>query len=388
MLQTLQPTVSIIIKALNEERHIAAAIESALAAVRDIDGEVILADGRSTDRTVDIARGYPIKIVQLINIADRSCGAGAQLGFQYSSGRFLCLIDGDMRLHDGFLPTAIRFLENNPTVAGVGGIIIDCEISNLEFEQRTKRYDPDRWAGPVTRLHCSGVYRRPAIESIGYLTDRNLHAGEELDLGARLHARGWTLARINRPAIDHHGHSGSAYHLLLRRVATRFSCGVGEIVRAAIGQRHFWFIVRNDNNVALCLLVAAWWMVILATPFALSGFAAMFTTVALLLFPIATMALKWRSIRHGLYSVVAWNVYALSFLPGFLRSRVAPTRWLDSAVVEDGALAQPKALSASASRESVGSATARNGAPAAKDASAWSSGDTASRAAATRDSSE
>ena len=50
MPEKLQPTVSIIIKALNEERHIAAAIESALAALGGIDGEVILADGGSRDR--------------------------------------------------------------------------------------------------------------------------------------------------------------------------------------------------------------------------------------------------------------------------------------------------------------------------------------------------
>src|SRR5258706_5393504 len=130
------PTVSIIIKALNEQRHVAAAIESALAALGGIDGEVILADSGSRDRTIEIARRYPIKIVQLINTAERSCGIGAQLGFQYSRGRYLCLIDGDMQLHDDFLPAAFDFLAKNPTVAGVGGFIIDREISNLEFEQR------------------------------------------------------------------------------------------------------------------------------------------------------------------------------------------------------------------------------------------------------------
>ena len=344
MPETIRPTVSIIIKALNEERHIAAAIESALATLSGVGGEVILADSGSSDRTVDIARGYPIKIVQLINSMDRSCGAGAQLGFQYSSGQFLCLIDGDMELHDGFLPPAIRFLEENATVAGVGGIIVDCEIANLEFEQRTKRIDPDGRVGRVTRLHCSGLYRRSAIESIGYLTDRNLHAGEELDLGARLHARGWTLTRINHSAVDHHTHTGNAYRLLLRRVATRYSFGVGEVVRAAIGRPHFWFVVRNDNNVVLCLLVAAWWTAILVSPFVLNGFTAVFMIGALFLFPIVTMALRWRSIRHGLYSVAAWNVYALSFLPGFLRSRVSPTRWLESTVLQEGSPTDRKSL--------------------------------------------
>ena len=47
-------------------------------------------------------------------------------------------------------------------------------------------------------------------------------------------------------------------------------------------------------------------------------------------------------------------------------------------------IARPRAPSASASRGSAGSATVRNGAPGLKDASAWSSGATASLDAATR----
>ena len=60
--------VSIIIKALNEEERIGAAIESSLKALEKVPGEVILADSISTDKTVDIARQYPIKIVQLKNL--------------------------------------------------------------------------------------------------------------------------------------------------------------------------------------------------------------------------------------------------------------------------------------------------------------------------------
>ena len=47
--------VSVIIKAFNEEKNICAAIESSLAAVAEMGGEVILADSHSTDRTVELA---------------------------------------------------------------------------------------------------------------------------------------------------------------------------------------------------------------------------------------------------------------------------------------------------------------------------------------------
>jgi glycosyltransferase involved in cell wall biosynthesis len=315
MLDASRPEISIIIKALNEERHIAGAIESALAALNGMDGEIILADGASTDRTVEIARQYPIRIVRLNRIEDRSCGAGSQLGYQYSRGRYVCHIDGDMCLHEGYLHAAIRFLEDHSAVAGVGGINIDCDVSNLEFAQRTRRHDPDRAPGLVTRLNGSGVYRRAAIESIGYLTDRNLHGGEELDLAARLHSRGWTLARIDHPAVDHHGHSGNAYRLLLRRMMTRNSWGAGETFRAALGKRHFWFLVRNDRNLALCFLVAGWWLALAVAGYVLSGVLAVLGVAALALFPVAAMSLRWRSFRNGLYSVAAWNMFALSSCP-------------------------------------------------------------------------
>src|SRR5580704_3375030 len=130
MLTKQQPTVSIIIKALNEETYIASAIESALAALGEIDGEVILADGGSTDRTVEIARRYPIVIVQLDRREDRSCGSGAQLGYQYSGGRYLLLMDGDMQVHPDFLPVAIEILTRNSGLAGVGGVLCEPDAVN------------------------------------------------------------------------------------------------------------------------------------------------------------------------------------------------------------------------------------------------------------------
>jgi glycosyltransferase involved in cell wall biosynthesis len=329
-----RPTVSVIIKALNEERHIAAAIESALAALSEVDGEVILADGGSTDRTVEIARRYPVVIVRLNRIEDRSCGSGAQLGFQYSRGRYLMLIDGDMRLHPTFLPAAIDALQQNPRLAGVGGAVFEHGVVNEEYEQRSKRYDPDRRVGFVTRLNSSGLYRRAAIESIGYLTDRNLHGAEEFDLGARLHAAGWTLAKIDRPIVHHHPHTGSAYRLLLRRVFNKNASAIGELFRATIGRRHLWFVVGKDHQAFLCLLVTAWWIALALAMLALSGWSAGFAAGALLLLPFAAMSLRWRSIRLGLYSVTAWNVFALCFWPGLLRRRVAPTGWIESTVLQ------------------------------------------------------
>ncbi len=330
-----RPIVSVIIKAYNEERHIAAAIESALAALVGIDGEVILADGASTDRTLDIAARYPIKIVRLDNAADRSCGAGAQLGFQYSRGEFVLLMDGDMRLHRGFVASGTGFLRDNPTAAGVGGIMINRDASGLEYAQRVRRHDPDRGPGVVTRLGGCGLYRRAAVCAVGYSTDRNLHGSEELELAARLRAGGWTLAKIDCVAVEHYCHVENPYGLLLRRMKTRNAFGPGEMIRAAFGRPHFGLVLRDDRNSRLCALVVLWWATMASVAAVLRDVDAVVAIAALFAFPFVVMSWRWRSLRHGLYSVMAWNTQALCFLPGFLQRRRPPAEWMASTVVKD-----------------------------------------------------
>lgn len=330
-----RPTVSIIIKAFNEERHIAGAVESALAALAGIGGEIILADGASADRTVAIAEKYPIKIVRLDNTADRSCGAGAQLGFQYSRGEFICLMDGDMHLRRSFLAAGIGALRNNPALAGVGGAVIDHDADNLEYAQRVRRFDPDRRPGPVTRLGGCGLYRRAAIDAVSYLTDRNLHGGEELEAAARLHAAGWTLARIDCAAVDHFCRTGNPYGQLLRRMKSRNACGPGEVIRAALGQSQFRYLLHNDRNSTLCGLVGLWWCSMVDALLLGNSVWAPLAAAALLALPFAAMSLRWRSLRDGIYSVAVWNAQALCFLPGFLSPRKPPANWIASHVIKE-----------------------------------------------------
>jgi glycosyltransferase involved in cell wall biosynthesis len=339
MTTTRRTTVSIVVKALNEERYIATAIESALAALDGIGGEVILADSASTDHTVEIAEKYPIKIVSMSRVEDRSCGAGGQLGYQYSCGAYVCLIDGDMRLYPGFLASAIRYLDSNPGVAGVGGMIVELEKDNVEYVKRAARDDPDRRPGMVARLDCGGVYRRAAIESVGYFTDRNLHGAEELELGARLLAKGWTLARIDRPAIDHYGHSGNAFHLLRQRWTSQMAFSMGEVLRSSLGRPHFHAILRQvKGDLLLLVAVHAWWLCLLATPFIVGEpllAVALIATFALT--PFAVMSARCRSMSVGIYSVTAWNVYALGIWPGLLQRRVDPAEWIRSTTIRDPA---------------------------------------------------
>ncbi|MBB3360024.1 MULTISPECIES: glycosyltransferase [unclassified Novosphingobium] len=323
------PLVSIGIKALNEEGHIAAAVTSALASLSDIDGEVVLADSGSHDRTAAIAlefaaRGAPVRVWQLSNPAERCCGIGAQLAYQQAQGEFFYLLDGDMVLDPAFISAGLAFLRDNPDYAAVGGRVIEAQTQSIEFELRA-RSDLEKGsalAGDVDRLDCGGLYRCAAIRSVGYFADRNLHAFEEFELGARLRAQGWKLARIDQLAVHHYGHAVGGYRLMLKRLRSGYAGGPGEVVRAGLRRRHQGQIVRNFSQLRNGIAVWAWWICLLASM--LCGQWGLFA--GLLAVPIAFLSWRRGGLRLGLYSLATWNVNAIGLIQGMVRARTAPTQ--------------------------------------------------------------
>jgi GT2 family glycosyltransferase len=327
--------VSIIIKALNEEKRIVDAVESALAAVQPFGGEVVLADSYSTDRTVALASAYPIRIVQLANAAERCCGVGPQLGYKHSVGEYVYILDGDMKMLPDFLPKAIAYMGTQPNVAGVGGRVVEMNTTSLEYLARAERGMSHMQAGEVDRLDMGGLYRRTAIEQTGYFSDRNLHSYEEFDLALRLRARGWTLWRIYQDAVQHHGHDAPPYQLLMRRWRSRYINGLGELLRGAWGQPTFAMAVAGLRELRIYFLVMVWWVALLSTLFLSTnysqGISAFF---ALLLAPLLLMTVRKRSFTKAAFSVVSWCFNTAGLLRGLVTPRHLPTAPLQSTIVK------------------------------------------------------
>lgn len=316
-------SVTIGIKALNEEAHIAAALASALAAVKPFGGTVVLADSGSTDKTLEIARTFPgVRIVQLADPRQRSCGTGAQLAFQACDTEYFYLLDGDMVMRPGFLEQGVAFLAAHRDHAAVGGRVIEAETASIEFEMRARidQVQGSSVAGETDRLDCGGLYRVCAIRALGYFADRNLHSFEEFELGARLIAAGWKLSRIDVPAVDHHGHTLGGYRLLWRRLRSGYAAGPGEVVRASFGQSHFPVVVRRFSQLRNSLAIACWWLA-LAACLATARPLALFLVI---LAPVAYFVIRRRGLRLGLYNLASWNASALGLFLGLARRRRAP----------------------------------------------------------------
>lgn len=324
--------VSVVIKALNEEANIAKAIESALAAVAEVGGEVVLADALSEDRTVAIARRYPITIAQLAHTEDRGCGSGPQLGFQHARAEFIYLMDGDMELRPGFMEAALAALRAEPRLAGVGGMLEYVDTTALEYRMRAQRRKRDELPGYVSHLSGGGLYRAAAIREVGYFSNRNLHAWEELELGLRLGAAGWRLKRIDRPSVVHHCPTLGTLAYLAKRWRGGYVFGAGELLRSALGKSYLPAVLRH---MAFLFCVAGWMLVVagsLLAPLAWTLRMALF--LPLLAAPVVVAAIRRRNLRFGFYIVPMLCLAVILSLRGALRRQRDPFTPIESRLLQ------------------------------------------------------
>ncbi|MEJ6002094.1 glycosyltransferase family 2 protein [Paucibacter soli] len=314
--------LSVVIKAYNEEAKIARALESALAAARELAPlpvEVVLADSCSQDRTVRIARDYPVRIVQLLHAEDRGCGAGVQLGYAAARGEWVYLMDGDMALAPGFLPAALACLQADPGLAGVGGGVIDERVAN-GFDLIRVRNRSGSVAGEQPWLEGGGLYRRAAIDSAGgYAADVNLKGYEEAELGMRLGAAGWRLRRLAREAVRHVGHDADTFTLLRRHWASGRAFSAGVMLRQALGKP---WLARTVYLHRHPLALGLWWLALpLLAWFGALGFAlwlAAGLVVALLL------VLVKHSLHHAGVSLLSWHYALAAIVRGWFEPRRDP----------------------------------------------------------------
>ena len=105
-----EPTVSVVIPCLDEEENIAACVEAALATLRasGIDGEVVVADNASEDRSAQLAEAAGARVV---HEPRRGYGSAYLAGFAAARGRYIVMADADLTYDFEEIPNFVRELE-------------------------------------------------------------------------------------------------------------------------------------------------------------------------------------------------------------------------------------------------------------------------------------
>jgi glycosyltransferase involved in cell wall biosynthesis len=187
------PLVSVVIPVFNGERFLAQAIESVLAQTWS-PVETIVVDDGSTDRSADIARGYPVTYVH----QEHSCVAAARnRGVAGARGELVSFLDHDDVWLARKLELQLDALARHPSA----------RICMCRFETFGPG-SPDRGASCSTGQLGTLLVRREVFDEVG-LFDTSYPAADDTDWFLRTKDLGVEVVTLDDPLQRYRIHDAS-----------------------------------------------------------------------------------------------------------------------------------------------------------------------------------
>lgn len=227
--------LSVVVVTWNAKRFVEECFRSITEEVRGLSAEIIAVDNASTDATADmIAEGFPeVKLIR--SATNLGFPRGNVVAIEASRpGRYVCLVNPDVRVLPGCFGKLMEYMEKNPTIGVVGPRILNPDGSM----QRSCMRAPGVWnswcralaldrtalrrvavfgglmmtdfahdaARDVDALNgCFLLVRRTAMEEVGLIDDRYFMYGDDIDWCLRFRKAGWRVAFYPDAEAIHYG---------------------------------------------------------------------------------------------------------------------------------------------------------------------------------------
>ena len=205
--------VSVIIPCLNEERRILSLLESLKAQTYPLsDMEIVIADGGSTDKTIDIIKGFisenkALKISIITNLK-RIIPAAVNLGIRSSKGEIIVRLDAHSNPNKDYIERCVEILEDG-LADNVGGIWeIRPGESTWKAESIARAASLPIAVGDALYRHASkpgyvdtvpfGAFKREILALVGFYNE-DLLTNEDYEFNTRITLNGgkiWLDPRI------------------------------------------------------------------------------------------------------------------------------------------------------------------------------------------------
>jgi GT2 family glycosyltransferase len=215
------PLASVIVPTLNGAHLLSACLDSLVGQTYP-NVEVIVADGASTDGTVDLLTSkYPS--VRLLRLRRNGGFTGnVNAGLRAARGDVLCLLNNDAQADADWVRVCVETLHDNPNVGSVASKVLFADGRTINSAgdvlgrdgapRQRGAGEPDgvAWntSGPVFgAMGGAAAYRRAMLADTGLLDEVFFMYLEDVDLAFRAQLRGWSC--LYQPAARAY-HIGSA----------------------------------------------------------------------------------------------------------------------------------------------------------------------------------
>jgi glycosyltransferase involved in cell wall biosynthesis len=193
------PAISVILPVLNEELHLAEAVEAILS--QDYLGtfEIILALGPSRDRTDEIASYLAQSDSRVVLVANPTgkTAAGLNAALSKSENEIIVRVDGHSKIPSNYLTLVVEVLKKTGAV-NVGGVMAAVGVTRFEkavagamrsvLGVGASRFHTGGEAGEVDTVYLGAFLRRELVEVGGF--DERFVRAQDWELNHRLKEKG------------------------------------------------------------------------------------------------------------------------------------------------------------------------------------------------------
>ena len=190
--------VSIVIAAYNQAQYLPETIESCLnQTYKNI--EIIVVNDGSTDNTSEVAKRYPVTLLEKKN---GGCSSARNYGIKRSTGQYIICLDSD----DTIDPDYVRKLVGKSDIACSG---------LTEFGEGDASWMPDETKLTLedflknNQIFCSSMFRKEVWEKTGGYDEKITSAYEDWDLWIRAVALGFKIAIVPEYLFNYRKHPES-----------------------------------------------------------------------------------------------------------------------------------------------------------------------------------
>lgn len=247
--------ISIVIVSWNARRYLGECLTSLSVPHSDVSTEVIVVDNASTDGSADFVRGKYPHVRCIVSNENLGFSRANNIGIRIATGKYICLINPDVKVPAGCLPRMYRYMEQDRTIGLLGPKMLG---AHGESRRSCMRF-PTLWNSFLRALAMDSVFgktgwfggslmtdfrfdaikdvdvlngwfwiaRREAVEQVGPLDQRFFMYGEDVDWCKRFHSAGWRVVFYPEAEAVHYGGASSSnapvrFYLEMQRANLQF----------------------------------------------------------------------------------------------------------------------------------------------------------------------
>ena len=196
-------SVTVAIPCYNAEKYLPVLLESLNRQTR-LPEEIIVVDDGSSDLTKEIAKNNDVKLIE--HGVNRGLASARNTALQNTKGNIVVFFDADTIPHKKNLERMLKEYKNSK-IAGVGGQEFFLKSSKTIdlwrhlFWRQTHGNERINNAWMLMGLCCS--FRKDRLIEIGGFDEEYRANGEDVDIGLRLTASGYSLVYLNEVGVHH-----------------------------------------------------------------------------------------------------------------------------------------------------------------------------------------